>query len=273
MHTIRPGMSHLLTLNQLLNTPVVSGSKNGKLGALLGLSGGHAPNSARYMSTEALHSIGFMSRRNSSPFASMKRVNSMTSAITEGAEQKRNKFTLVNFEQFEQIKRDKPLEFVGLHGTAGFAMEGMKDGIDPNLPGKYTGGRSAGGKGIYTTNSDAATAPEQAVDAQKAADHYAWRATLGESMAFDLDTSRKILAFYRVPTQNLKREPMPAEIQGKADKVAAFREQHPAHEYDLGQTPVPRRLSGVQANTTLISDQALADDEAEYYAVEFKPKD
>jgi len=46
---------------------IIASDTIGPFGALLGLSGGHAPNSARYMSTEALHSIGFMSRRNSSP--------------------------------------------------------------------------------------------------------------------------------------------------------------------------------------------------------------
>jgi hypothetical protein len=269
MQSIRPTINNF---RQVLGTSMVSGSKSGKLESLLGLTGSQAPDSARYLSTDARKNLGFMNRPNATPMASMKHVSSVTSAMAEGIGQKRQKFTMVNYEQFEQLKKDKPLEFVGLHGTARFAAEAMESGFDPEKTGKYTGGRSRGGKGIYTANSNEATSAEQAIDGLKTAEHYARRASLGEPLAFDLDTSRVILAFYRVSKESLNTREMPAEVQGKAEQIAAFREQHPADEYTLGATPLPRRLKDVNASTILITDKALESEEAEYYAVEFKPK-
>lgn len=269
MQSIRPTISNF---RQVLGTSMANGPKSGNLGNLLGLTGSHAPDSVRYLNTEARSNLGFMTRQNSNPMAGMKHVSSMTSAMAEGIGQKRQKFTMVNYDEFEQLRKDKPLEFVGLHGTARFAAEALESGFDPEKTGKYTGGRSGAGKGIYTANSNEATSPEQAIDGLKTADHYARRAALGEPLAFDLDTSRVILAFYRVPRESLQTREMPAAVQGKAEQIAAFREQHPADEYTLGRTPLPKRLKDVNANTILITDKALQSEDAEYYAVEFTPK-
>jgi len=273
MQAIRPTLVN--NAAQVLGTSVASGSKSGSLHALLGLKGAQAPHSVRYLSSDAVRSVGYMNRREGSAFADLKRANigSTASALGDGVGQKRTKFTMMDYGEFERRQKANPLEFVGLHGTAGFAAEAMeKDGIDPDLAGKYTGGRSGGGKGIYTANSGNATAPEQAADALKTAEHYARRASLGEPLAYDLDTTKTILAFYRAPSQHLKSKAMPSDILGKPEAVEAFRKEHPAHEYTLGQTPLPRRLEGVKADTTLITDDALRGDEMEYFAVRFEPK-
>jgi hypothetical protein len=258
---------------QVLGTFVTSGSRSGSLQTLLGLKGSQAPQSVRELSSTAVQSMGYMGSNNPNAFNETRRagVASTASALGNGVGQKRTKFTIVDDNAFQDLQRDRQLEFVGLHGTAGFAAQAMeKDGIDPDLAGKYTGGRSGGGKGIYTANSNNATAPEQAADALKTAEHYARRASLGEPLAFDKDTSRTILAFYRAPSQHLNTKAMPSGILGNPDAVAAFRKEHPAHEYNLGQTPLPRRLDGVKADTTLITDDALRGDEMEYFAVRFK---
>lgn len=260
---------------QVLGTLVTSGSKSGPLQTLLGLKGAQAPHSVRELSTTAVQSMGYMGSNHPNAFNETKRagVAGTASALGNGVGQKRTKFTMLDYADFEKRKTSGQLEFVGLHGTAGFAAEAMeKDGIDADLAGKYTGGRSGGGKGIYTANSNNATAPEQAADAFEAVSHYARRASVSEPLAYDLNTTKTILAFYRAPSQHLKSKAMPSDILGNPEAVAAFRKEHPAHEYNLGPTPLPRRQEGVKADTTLITDDALRGDEVEYFAVRFEPK-
>jgi hypothetical protein len=268
MQSIRPNIanfSHALRAS-------VGGPMSEKLESLRGLTGSQAPGSVRYLTYDAQSNVGFMKRPNPDPIARMKHVGSMASAMADGVGQKRQKFTLVDTAKFEQLEKDKSLEFVGFHGTARFALEAMESGYDPDKIGKYRGGRSGGGKGIYTATSNEATSPEQAEDALKTASHYARRASVGEALAFDLDTRQVILAFYRAPKEGLRTRDMPAEVQGDSAKHDPFREQNPADEYNLGATPLPNRLKGVNATTVLITDKALDSEGLEYYAVEYKPK-
>ncbi len=269
MQSIRPNITNF---RHALRASVVSGPMSDKLESLRGLTGSQAPDSVRYLTYDARNNVGFMKRSDADPMASMKHVSSLTSAMAAGVGQKRQKFTLVDTDKFEQLKRDKSLEFVGFHGTARFALEKLEEGFEGDNTGKYTGGRSGGGKGIYTATSNEATSPEQAEDALKTAKHYARRASVGEALAFDLDTRQVILAFYRAPKEGLQTRDMPAEVQGDSAKHDPFREQNPADEYNLGATPLPNRLKGVNATTVLITDKALDSEGLEYYAVEFKAK-
>lgn len=168
----------------------------------------------------------------------------------------------------ENLKKENlEPELVGFHGTARWVVDNIKaDGFDTGMTGKYRGGKSGGGEGVYT--ADSAQQDDHAAG-KKVAQHYARRASVGEADAFDRNTKPTVLAIYRIPNANLTKAQMPSDILGDPEKVKAFREQNPAHEYDLGQTPVPRRLEGVKANTTLISDHGLG--EIDYVAVVVEP--
>lgn len=272
MQSIRNSLPLLNNAIKALDTPVVSSPKPIALKELLGISGSTAPRNMRYVTPEAAAKIGYMSQSRNSPFSSMKHVSGTSTIMADGVGQKRSKFTMVDQETFKQLQKEKELEFVGLHGTAAFAAEAMaKEGIKTSDTSKYSGAHSGGGKGIYTAHSDNATAPEHATNAIGTAQYYARRASLGEPLAFDLDTTKTILAFYRAPTPNLTSAHMPSEILGKPDEIKKFRDKEQALEYHLGKTPLPPQLKGVQAETTLITDHALEGDDVEYYAVKFEP--
>lgn len=269
MQTIRPTSANIAS--QMLDTVVKSESSNSPLRKLLGI--GSKPATVRYLTSQEVASMGYMSHARGSPYASLKHVSSAASALTRGAGQTRTKFTLVDAANFKQLKSQRQLEFVGLHGTARFAADAIaKEGINHDLVGKHTGNISGGGRGLYTANSNHASSPDQAADGLKTANHYARRAGLTGADAAD-NKSPTILAIFRAPVEHLKSENMPSKIQGDANAVEAFRKQHPAHEYTLGPTPLPRRLAGVNATTTLITDNALEDEEIEYFALEFKPEE
>jgi hypothetical protein len=170
--------------------------------------------------------------------------------------QRRGIFTMMSQEEFDKVRND--YEFVGFHGTTRWAVESIEaNGIDTGLSGKYRGGISAAGPGLYTTDQ-----PDVAL-------HYARRAALGEPHAFDLDTQPQVIAVYRAVADTPQTAEVPPSIQGMREETEAFRTEHPAHEYKLGETPAPRKLAqqGIVGHTTLLSDTALSDPAVRYIGV------
>jgi hypothetical protein len=191
------------------------------------------------------------------PGSGLNRVKSMPNPLTWGA-QKRTEFTLVTAEEFEKLDKAN-MELIGYHGTAFWVAQAIKDeGVKPEATGKYSGGRSGGGTGIYIT------------DHPKIAVHYGRRACLGEMMAFELDNRLAVLQVWRVKSDTPVRSvDMPASILGNKEKVAEFRKNNPAEEYRLGRTPISPKLAaqGITGKTTLIADPGLASRKFRYVAV------
>jgi hypothetical protein len=228
---------------------------------------GKPVNNARYLTNDAIKSFGYSFAQPAIPSRLRHSVSSSPVTRAGGLQPRRYKFSMISKDELKKLESEnEALELVGFHGTTRWAIENIEAvGIDLGLTGKYLGGRSAGGSGLYT------------VDKPEIADHYARRAALGEPHAFDLDTRRQIIAVYRLPSDKLKTATMPEDILGKPQYVKEFREANPAHQYHLeGKTPVPRRLSaaGIKGKTTLISDEGLTSEDVEYVAVtiEFEPK-
>lgn len=180
-------------------------------------------------------------------------------------QQARTYLSILSKEELDTEKKNleaqgKQLEFVGYHGTARWAFKNIKqDGFDVDIGSKYRGTVSGGGAGCYTTSN------------KDIAHHYARRASLGEPDAFDKDTKPVVFAVYRKASQTLTKVDMPPEILGKPELVEKFRSEHPADEYQIGPTPVPRRLKGATGTTTLISGQGLKNEEIGYYGIEVEP--
>jgi hypothetical protein len=229
----------------------------------LNLHSGVPLNNARFFSKDALKGVGINIA--GSPLSPSRRfsVSSAHSADGEASSQVRNKeVTWMSQDEIKQLIAEGKVQFEGCHGTRRVAANAIqKDGFDINMDGKYLGTKSIAGPGVYT------------VDKAPIAEHYAKRASLGDTdFDFDLDMKREIVVLFSRTDAEPRRASIPQNILGKPEEIEKFREQNPADIYAVeGKTPAPSRFSaaGIEGKTKVISKDGW--DNAGLIAVKIGP--
>lgn len=163
--------------------------------------------------------------------------------------QKRDKVTFV-----EKLPPGE-FESLGEHGSSDINIKAMEEhGINPNLTGKNFGKGSQGGPGLYvTTNKDAS-------------DMFAANASIGKK-----NSQPQKIDIFAEKSEKRKSVIMPEKTFYNPEKIREFSKQnHEAHDIDLGETKKPPELGG-KGKTTLITQRGIEDPNVNYYAIK-QPK-
>lgn len=152
---------------------------------------------------------------------------------------------------------------LGYHGTTTWAVDSIREnGIDVGLTGKYRGGKSFFGEGLYLST------------VLKVANHYARRAVLG-AMGIDHDDPGKpqTIMVHVADNGRLVSQAVPEDVLDKPDRIAQFRQAHPdAHQFALGgKTPVPKHLESLGSTTIVIATRGIDDPNVLYLGVARDP--